>query len=91
MVLLAAFGWSRTAGVISLLGVILSAAYMLWMYKRVVFGRLKGQAFARIPDANRIEVMALIPLVVLVLWVGISPGTFVSLMDSATAAIATYR
>ena len=61
------------------------------MYKRVVFGRLKGQAFARIPDANRIEVMALIPLVVLVLWVGISPGTFVSLMDSATAAIATYR
>ena len=91
MVLLAAFGWSQTAGVISLLGVVLGAAYMLWMYKRVVFGRLKSQAFARIPDANRIEVMALLPLVVLVLWVGISPGTFVSLMDSATAAIATYR
>jgi NADH-quinone oxidoreductase subunit M len=91
MVLLAAFGWSYVAGVVSLLGVILAAAYMLWMYKRVVFGRMKGEAFARIPDVNRIEVMALLPLVVLVLWVGIAPGMFVSLMDTATAAIATYR
>jgi NADH-quinone oxidoreductase subunit M len=91
MVLLAAFGWSYAAGVLALLGVVLAAAYMLWMYKRVVFGELRSAAFARIPDANRVEVMALLPLVVLVMWVGISPGTFVGLLDTATAALATYR
>ncbi|HJN39267.1 MAG TPA: NADH-quinone oxidoreductase subunit M, partial [Chloroflexota bacterium] len=91
MVLLAAFGWSYVAGVLSLLGVVLAAAYMLWMYKRVVFGELRSGPFARIPDANRVEVMALLPLAVLVMWVGISPGTFVNLLDTATAAIATYR
>ena len=91
MVLLAAFGWSYVAGVLSLLGVVLAAAYMLWMYKRVVFGELRSGPFARIPDANRVEVMALLPLAVLVMWVGISPGTFVNLLNTATAAIATYR
>ena len=91
MVLLAAFGWSYVAGVLSLLGVVLAAAYMLWMYKRVVFGELRSEPFARIPDANRVEVMALLPLAVLVMWVGISPGTFVNLLNTATAAIATYR
>ena len=91
MVLLAAFGWSYAAGIVSLLGVILAAAYMLWMYKRVMLGHLRSAAFARIQDVNRVEVMALLPLVAMVLWVGITPGPFVNLLDMATAAIATYR
>tara|TARA_B100001123_G_scaffold431191_1_gene552315 strand:+ start:2464 stop:3927 length:1464 start_codon:yes stop_codon:yes gene_type:complete len=91
MVLLAAFGWSYLAGLIALLGVILAAAYMLWMYKRVMLGNIGNVSFEQVGDMNRVEVMALIPLAFLVVWMGVSPDTFVHLIQTSTSLIAGYK
>ena len=91
LVLLGAFGLSFVAGGFALVGVVLGAAYMLWMYQRVMLGRLKNVAFSQIGDVNRVELMALAPLVVLVVFVGVSPGTFVSFLDGSTFFLSTYR
>ena len=47
-------------------GVILSAAYALWLYRRVVFGRLEKSTLKDILDLNFKEVVCLVPLVALV-------------------------
>ncbi|MCY4109546.1 MAG: NADH-quinone oxidoreductase subunit M [Chloroflexi bacterium] len=87
MVLVAAFGWQYWSGVLALTGVVLAAAYMLWMYQRVMLGQVKNVAFLRLPDMNRIEVMALAPVAALVVYVGVSPGTFVDFITNSTARI----
>ncbi len=88
LVLVGAFGYDTAVGVLAALGVILAAAYMLWMYQRVVLGRLRNQSLAAIPDANRLEIATFAGLGVLVVWVGIFPDTFVRLLGTATAGLA---
>ncbi len=91
MVLVGAFGWSFLAGALALTGVVLAAAYMLWMYQRVMLGQVKNVAFTRIPDMNRIEVISLAPVAALVVFVGVSPATFVDYLSISTARIATFQ
>ena len=55
------------------LGVILSAAYMLWLYRRVVFGDLKNDDLKDIPDLNRSEIIILWSLAVLTVFFGFYP------------------
>jgi len=63
-----------------LLGVILSAAYMLYMYRRVVFGPLEKDAVKKMLDMNSREILVFAPLVVLTLWMGIYPTSFLDFM-----------
>jgi len=77
---LSGFHWGRTAAVAATLGVLLSAAYMLWMFKRVFWGPANadpesGTAHLH-ADLNAREVAVLLPLVVLIFWMGIHPQTF---------------
>ncbi len=77
---LSGFHWGRTAAVAATLGVLLSAAYMLWMVKRVFWGPANadpesGTAHLH-TDLNAREVAVLLPLVVLIFWMGIHPQTF---------------
>ncbi|MDE2768680.1 MAG: NADH-quinone oxidoreductase subunit M, partial [Chloroflexota bacterium] len=88
LVLVGAFEYATGVGVLAALGVILAAAYMLWMYQRVALGRLRNQALATIPDVNRTEILTFVGLGVLVVWVGIFPDTFVRLLGATTAALA---
>jgi proton-translocating NADH-quinone oxidoreductase chain M len=64
-------GWALC---FALLGVILSAAYTIWAYARVVHGIPKKTAFIAITDLNRRETFSLLPLLVLALWWGLKPG-----------------
>ena len=67
-------------------GLILGATYMLWLYRRVVFGRAeKEEVIAMTPLEGR-EMLIFAPLTVLVLWYGIFPG---GLLDTMQPAIAT--
>jgi NADH-quinone oxidoreductase subunit M len=54
-------------------GLILGAAYMLWLYKRVVFGEVTNPEVAHMKDANGREWLYFIPLVVAVIWLGVHP------------------
>lgn len=73
LVLLGAFRDSTWVAFIAATGVILGAAYMLWLYRRVVFGELEHKDLKDILDLNRREVFIFISIAVFVLWFGIYP------------------
>ena len=86
LVLVGAFGYSYVAGFAALLGVILAAAYMLWMYKKLMLGKV-NEGYAGITDLNRVEGAALLPLAGMVMWVGIAPDPFVAMLSLATGQL----
>jgi NADH-quinone oxidoreductase subunit M len=57
-------------------GVILAVSYMLWMFGRVMFGPVKHERNKKIVDLNAREVIAIIPLVVFIVWIGVRPMDF---------------
>jgi len=74
------FGWGRLFACIAALGVLLSAAYLLWMFKRVFWGPAnpdEGSGTAHLhADMNAREIVVMIPIVVLIFWIGLRPQTF---------------
>src|SRR5699024_959299 len=58
------------------IGVILAAVYMLWLYKRLMFGKITNEENEKLLDLNAREVGILIPLVVLMIWIGVHPAAF---------------
>jgi len=82
LVLVGAFEWSRTAAAVAALGVILAAAYLLWMVQRVAFGEA-GRRTARLTDLNLREMALLVPLVALVFWIGLFPNPLLSRMHAS--------
>ncbi len=64
-------------------GVILSAAYALYLYRRVVFGPLEKEELKKLTDMNWREAAVLLPLAALTIWFGVQPGAVTSLYDSA--------
>jgi NADH-quinone oxidoreductase subunit M len=61
-------------------GMVLGAAYALWLYRRVVFGELVKEDLLKMPDLTIREWGIFLPLVVSVLWLGIYPKPFLSAM-----------
>jgi NADH-quinone oxidoreductase subunit M len=55
------------------IGIVLGAAYLLWLYQRVMFGPVTNPANEHLPDLNAREYATLIPLVILAFWIGIYP------------------
>lgn len=62
--------------VFAALGVILAAVYMLWMYKRVMFGPVTNEENTKLVDLNAREIGLLVPLVIFMFWIGIRPVDF---------------
>ena len=89
LILVGAFEVSIAIGALAAIGVILAAAYMLWMYQRVALGHLRNRALEGLPDVNRVEAAAFGALAVLVVWVGVYPITFVSMLSPTTAQLVT--
>jgi NADH-quinone oxidoreductase subunit M len=70
--------------VIASVGIILGAGYMLWLYQRVVFGMVTNPHNEHLADMNAREVVAALPLVVLVFWIGLYPNAAFSVMHAST-------
>jgi NADH-quinone oxidoreductase subunit M len=64
-------------------GVVLAACYMLWMYQRVVFGKLTKPENEKLTDLTAREKIILIPLVVLIFVIGVYPGPFLDRIEPA--------
>jgi len=58
------------------LGIVLGAAYMLWLYQRVMFGEIEQEENRTLPDLNLREIMTFVPLIILAFWIGLYPKTF---------------
>lgn len=80
MVLLGSFQVNKGVTVLAATGVVLGAAYMLWLYGRVVFGKVIYRDVETIEDLNKREVIFFIPLIILVLVMGIYPSLFLDSM-----------
>jgi NADH-quinone oxidoreductase subunit M len=61
-------------------GMVLGAAYMLWLYQRVMFGKAEGEN-ATVQDLNWRERWTLIPLIVMAFWIGLYPTPFLKMID----------
>ncbi len=64
-------------------GIVLAAAYMLWMLQRVVLGQPNTKAASLLPDLTNRELATVIPLAALVLWIGLYPGPLMEMMDAS--------
>jgi len=81
--LLGLFRYSHWMAAIAAIGVILAACYLLWMYQRVMFND-RGDDVVKptfsLSDFKAREIVSLLPLVVLAVWVGVYPNTFLNLL-----------
>ncbi|MCS6804284.1 MAG: NADH-quinone oxidoreductase subunit M [Acidobacteriota bacterium] len=79
--------YARWFTVLAALGVILSAVYLLWLFQRVFMGEITNPENAALADVNAREKMAMMPLVVLVIVLGVVPNWFLRKMDPAVRAV----
>jgi len=81
LILLGAFQKSPWAAIISTTAVILAAGYMLWLVRRVFFGPVTKPENESIRDLDRRELAVLVPLIVLIIWIGVYPKPFLSRIE----------
>jgi len=92
LVLVGIFQKNILVAVLASLGVILAAAYMLWLYQRVVFGRLTNSDIKEMPDLNKTELYILGSLVTLILFFGFYPEPLLDTINvSVTNLIEQYK
>ncbi|HXK03116.1 MAG TPA: NADH-quinone oxidoreductase subunit M [Verrucomicrobiae bacterium] len=80
---LANFTWTVYASI----GVILSACYMLWLYQRVFYGEVHEEVRTHVSDLNAREYAALVPLIVMMVWMGVYSQSFLPPVGRNTARI----
>jgi NADH-quinone oxidoreductase subunit M len=77
------FSWA----VVAALGVILSACYMLWLYQRVFLGAASGRVAAQVHDLHRREWAAMLPLILLMVWMGTFTQSFLPPISASSQSI----
>ena len=81
LILMGAFQKSFLVAAIASLGVILAAAYMLWLYKRVVFGNLVNKKILKMPDLNKSEIFILWSLAIPTVFFGFYPEPLINTVE----------
>ena len=81
------FEVSRVWAVWSVVGIVLGAAYLLWLYQRVMFGPVTNPANANLPDLNLREYATLVPLILWAFWIGLYPKPFFDYLDKPVERI----
>ncbi len=83
LVLLGAFQVNTWAAFLATTGSILGAAYMLYLYRRVIFGVITSAEVKAMLDLRPREILVFAPLIALVLWIGIYPSSFLRPLQSS--------
>ena len=92
LVLVGTFQINIFVAVLASLGVILAAAYMLWLYKRVIFGKMTNSELKKMTDLNKTEIYIFASLVFLTLFFGIYPEPLFNTIDiSVSNMIDNYQ
>ena len=87
LVLLGMYQTSTWATFVLTTGIILGAAYMLWLYARVAYDKAAGDDTRAMPDLDAREIAILAPIILATLWMGIYPKSFQQPMKPAIAAV----
>jgi NADH-quinone oxidoreductase subunit M len=92
LVLIGTFKVNYLAAILASLGVILSAAYMLWLYKRVILGNVKNENINQLKDLNLSEGIFLFSLALIVIFLGFFPSfLFDTMSNSVNLVINNYQ
>jgi NADH-quinone oxidoreductase subunit M len=87
LVLVGAYQVNTLVAVLCASGMVLGAAYMLYLYRRVIFGKMTKEDLRTILDINWREKAIFAPLVAVVLWMGIYPMSFIDVMAASVANV----
>jgi NADH-quinone oxidoreductase subunit M len=68
-------------------GPIFAACYLLWMFQRVFFGELKDEVKHHMPELNMREWACVVPLMIMMVWMGVYTQTFLPAVTEANAKI----
>ncbi len=82
LILLGGFTANKLAGVLACTGIIIGAGYMLWLYQRVFFMETNKKVIG-LTDMDVRETITLIPMLVLVFWIGVYPNSFLGFMHAS--------
>jgi len=83
LILVGTFRVNVLYAVLATTGIILAAVYMLWMFQRVMFGPVTVEANRRLTDLTPREVAVLVPVLVLIVWIGIYPQPFLRTTEAS--------
>jgi len=86
-ILVGAFNRSALWAVLAATGIVLGAAYMLWMYQRAFFGEITHEENKSLKDASWREQWTLIPLIIMCFWIGLYPKPFFRIMEPSIERI----
>ena len=89
MCFIGAFPVYRWIVIASTIGILLNAAYFLWAFQRVFFGKL-NEKYTDLPEINRLELFTVIPLLVITLFFGIYPAPYIDLIASTMDTIINH-
>ena len=89
LVLLGAFYYNTWLAVFAATGVVLGAAYMLYVYRRIIFGKLDKENLMSIKDLSYREIIVFAPLILLVFWMGVYPSPFLDVMSVSVENLIT--
>ena len=88
LTLTAAFGYNGWVAALAASGLVLSAAYALWLARRVLFGDCRRESLRRLSDLDWRERCVLLPLTAMILLLGIYPSLVTDITGASTAALA---
>ncbi len=83
LILLGTFLSNKVYAVAAATGVILAAVYMLWMFQRVMFGKLDKPANQQLPDLSAREIAVLVPVIIFIVVIGVYPKPFLNKMSAS--------
>ncbi|HSF01700.1 MAG TPA: proton-conducting transporter membrane subunit, partial [Solirubrobacterales bacterium] len=87
LILIGTFRASWPVGVLATTGIVLAAVYMLRMYQQVVFGEIRHDAVRRLSDLGPREVATLVPILILIVWIGVYPRPFLAVTDATVTKL----
>ena len=87
LILIGAFKKSYVYAAFAVIGIVLGAAYMLWLFQRVFFGTLDNPENEKLTDCNAREVLYLMPLIILMFWIGLYPRPFLGRMEASVKKV----
>jgi NADH-quinone oxidoreductase subunit M len=89
LVLIGVFKVNYLVSLLAATGVVLSACYSLWLYRRVVFGDVTNDNVRSLKDINKFEVMTLLPLLILTIVLGIFPNIILDTISTSVENVVT--
>jgi NADH-quinone oxidoreductase subunit M len=87
LILQGVFPVSKVWAAVAASGIVLGAAYMLWLYQRTMFGRLDNPANAGLQDLTPREIATFAPLLVLAFWIGLYPSPFLRMIETSVGRV----